>query len=226
MPVAGVWCGIARQQHLQPVAVADAAPKEHGIAHTRCDVSLKKPRQPPKTSQGETAWICAPTMISAPIPPADERRLQALREMLILDTPPEERFDRIVRFASGEFDMPIVMVSLVDAKRLWFKARVGLDVCEVDREISFCGHAIVQPQILVVEDALHDERFHDNPLVTGAPHARFYAGAPLQLPGGEIIGTLCMIDRQPRTLDDIDLAIFSSLRELVVSELVSQEVAV
>jgi len=206
--------------------MVDAAPKQHGIAHTRCAVSLKKTRQQPKTRQGETAWTCAPTMISAPIPPADERRLQALREMLILDTPPEERFDRIVRFASDEFDMPIAMVSLVDAKRLWFKARVGLDVCEVDREISFCGHAIAQPQILVVEDALHDERFHDNPLVTGAPHARFYAGAPLQLPGGEIIGTLCMIDRQPRTLDDIDLAIFSSLRELVVSELVSQEVAV
>jgi GAF domain-containing protein len=164
-------------------------------------------------------------MIPAPIPTDDERRLQALREMLILDTPPEERFDRVVRFASDEFDMPIVMVSLVDEKRLWFKARVGLDLCEVDREISFCGHVIVQPQILVVEDALHDERFLDNPLVTGAPHVRFYAGAPLQLPGGEIIGTLCMIDHQPRTLDGIDLAIFGSLRELVVSELVSQEVA-
>jgi GAF domain-containing protein len=164
-------------------------------------------------------------MIPAPIPTDDERRLQALREMLILDTPPEERFDRVVRFASEEFDMPIVMVSLVDAKRLWLKARVGLDLCEADRDISFCGHAIVQPQILVVEDALRDERFHDNPLVTGAPHARFYAGAPLQLPGGEIVGTLCMIDHQPRTLDAIDLAIFGSLRELVVSELVSQEVA-
>jgi len=164
-------------------------------------------------------------MIPAPIPTDDERRLRALREMLILDTPPEERFDRVVRFASDEFDMPIVMVSLVDKKRLWFKARVGLDLCEVDREISFCGHVIVKPQILVVEDALQDERFHDNPLVTGAPHVRFYAGAPLQLPGGEIIGTLCMIDHQPRTLDDIDLAILGSLRELVVSELVSQEVA-
>ena len=164
-------------------------------------------------------------MIPAPIPTDDERRLQALREMLILDTPPEERFDRVVRFASDEFDMPIVLVSLIDAKRQWFKARVGLDLCEADREISFCGHVIVQPRILVVEDALQDERFHDNPMVVGAPHVRFYAGAPLQLPTGEIIGTLCMIDHQPRTLDDIDLAIFGSLRELVVSELVSQEVA-
>lgn len=163
-------------------------------------------------------------MIPAPIPDDDERRLQALREMLILDTPPEERFDRVVRFAADEFDMPIVLVSLVDAKRQWFKARVGLGVCETERDISFCGHVIVKPQILVVEDALQDERFHDNPLVTGAPNVRFYAGAPLQLPGGEIVGTLCMIDHRPRTLDAMDLAIFGALRELVVSELISQEV--
>ncbi len=162
-------------------------------------------------------------MIPAPIPADDERRLQALREMLILDTPPEERFDRVVRFASEEFDMPMVLVSLVDAQRQWFKARVGVDACETDRESSFCGHAILQPQMMIVEDATRDERFHDNPLVTGAPFVRFYAGAPLQLPGGEIVGTLCMIDRQPRTLDAIDLAIFGSLRELVVSELLSQD---
>jgi len=164
-------------------------------------------------------------MIPAPIPADDERRLRALREMLILDTPPEERFDRVVRFAAEEFDMPMVLVSLVDAKRQWFKARVGLDACETDRDASFCGHAILQPQMMIVEDATRDERFHDNPLVVGAPYVRFYAGAPLQLPGGEIVGTLCMIDHQPRTLDAIDMAIFGSLRELVVSELLSQEVA-
>ena len=163
-------------------------------------------------------------MISAPIPTDDERRLQALHEMLILDTPPEDRFDRVVQFAAEEFEMPIVLVSLVDAKRQWFKARVGLDVCETDRESSFCGHAIMQPEILVVQNALADPRFHDNPLVVGAPDIRFYAGAPLQLPGGEIVGTLCMIDRQPRTLDAVDMAIFASLGELVVSELIAQEV--
>src|SRR5579859_5099852 len=106
-------------------------------------------------------------MIPAPIPTDDERRLRALRELLILDTPPEDRFDRVVQFAADEFDMPIVLVSLVDAKRQWFKARVGLDACETDRESSFCGHAIAQPQIMVVEDSHADERFHDNPLVTG-----------------------------------------------------------
>jgi GAF domain-containing protein len=108
-------------------------------------------------------------MIAAPIPTRDEQRLHALRALLILDTPPEERFDRVVRFAADEFDMPIVLVSLVDAKRQWFKARVGLDACQTDRESSFCGHAIIQPQIMVIEDSHLDERFHDNPLVVGAP---------------------------------------------------------
>jgi GAF domain-containing protein len=161
-------------------------------------------------------------MIPAPIPSNDERRLRALRELLILDTPPEERFDRVVQFAAAEFDMPMVLVSLVDAKRQWFKARVGLDSCETDRESSFCGHAIDRPQIMVVEDAHLDPRFHDNPLVLGKPHVRFYAGATLQLPGGEIVGTLCLIDHQPRTLDAVDLAILGSLRDLVVGELVAQ----
>ena len=163
-------------------------------------------------------------MIAAPVPLDDERRLQALRELLILDTPPEERFDRVVQFAAAEFDMPIVLVSLVDARRQWFKARVGLDACQTDRDVSFCGHAIDRPQIMVIEDSHLDERFHDNPLVVGAPHMRFYAGATLQLPDGEIVGTLCMIDHQPRALDEVDLAIFGSLRDLVVGELVAQEV--
>lgn len=164
-------------------------------------------------------------MIPAPIPADDERRLLALRELLILDTPPEERFDRLVRFAADEFDMPIVLVSLVDARRQWFKARVGLDACESERETSFCGHAILHSDLLVVENALDDDRFRDNPAVIGKLHVRFYAGAPLQLPGGEIVGTLCMVDHRPRTLDAVDRAILGSLRDLVVSELVSQEAA-
>jgi len=158
-------------------------------------------------------------MLAAPISDDDAQRLQALRALLILDTPPEERFDRIVQFAADEFDMPTVLLSLVDEDRQWFKARVGLGVCETSREISFCGHAIQQPELFVVEDALADERFFDNPLVTGEPHLRFYAGAPLQLPGGAIVGTLCLIDSKPRRLDEIDRAILSTLRELVVGEL-------
>ncbi len=163
-------------------------------------------------------------MIPAPLPPDDAQRLQALRELLILDTPPEERFDRVVRFAADEFDMPIVLVSLVDEKRQWFKARVGLDACETRRESSFCGHAIVRDEIMVVENALEDERFADNPLVLGAPAIRFYAGAPLRLPSGATVGTLCLIDRTPRAFDSVDLAILAALRDLVVAELVAQEV--
>lgn len=158
-------------------------------------------------------------MTPAPIPPDDVRRLQALRDLLILDTAPEERFDRIVSFAADEFDMPIVLVSLVDQDRQWFKARVGLEACETAREISFCGHAIVQPDLFIVEDATQDPRFADNPLVTAAPFIRFYAGAPLRLSSGATVGTLCLIDTRPRTLDTMDRSILAALRTLVVEEL-------
>lgn len=161
-------------------------------------------------------------MMPAPIPADDEQRLQALQELLILDTPPEERFDRVVAFAADEFDVPIALVSLVDRNRQWFKSRVGLAVCETARDISFCGHALVQDGIFVIPDALADPRFADNPLVLGEPHIRFYAGAPLRVPGPATLGTLCLIDRQPRHLDRTDLAILGSLRDLVVQELVRQ----
>lgn len=156
----------------------------------------------------------------APAIPADEPdRLAALREMLILDTPPEERLDKIVHFASTEFNVPIALVSLVDSNRQWFKAKVGLDACETARDISFCGHAILQSDILVIPDALADPRFADNPLVTGGPRIRFYAGAPLLIRSGHAIGTLCLIDTRPRTLDLVELTILSSLRDLLVEEL-------
>jgi GAF domain-containing protein len=158
-------------------------------------------------------------MQAAPHPADDAARLAALYELLILDTPPEERFDKIAAFAAHEFDVPIATITLVDAERQWFKARVGIDVCETGRDISFCGHAILQPDIMVVPDALEDVRFADNPLVTGAPFIRFYAGAPLQLPSGARLGTLCLIDRAPRTLDALELGILGTLRDLVVLEL-------
>jgi GAF domain-containing protein len=153
------------------------------------------------------------------IPDNEPDRLAALRELLILDTPPEQRLDKIVHFASAEFNVPIALVSLVDSNRQWFKARVGLDACETSREISFCGHAILQPDILLIPDALADPRFADNPLVTGAPGIRFYAGAPLVLPSGFAIGTLCLLDTRPRTLDLVEMTILSSLRDLLVEEL-------
>jgi GAF domain-containing protein len=163
-----------------------------------------------------------PPMLPAPIPADDDARLRALRELLILDTPPEERFDRIVEFAAAEFDVPIALISLVDRDRQWFKARVGLDACETAREISFCGHAILQRDVFEVLDATLDPRFADNPLVLGAPFVRFYAGAPLVLPGGAAIGTLCLIDTRAREFDAMDRAILGTLRDLAIAELVSQ----
>lgn len=161
-------------------------------------------------------------MIAPALPSDEHERLSLLRELLILDTPAEERFDRIASFAASEFDMPIALVSLVDEERQWFKARVGLEVCCTSRDVSFCAHAIHLRAPLVVEDALLDPRFFDNPLVTGEPRIRFYAGMPLHVPGAEsALGTLCLIDHRPRTLDGVERAIFATLRDLVVEQLTS-----
>jgi GAF domain-containing protein len=161
-------------------------------------------------------------MLPAPIPDYDKERLAALREMLILDTPPEQRFDKIVEFAAQEFDVPIALISLLDENRQWFKAKVGVDVCETTRDISFCGHAILQPDLFIIPDTRADERFADNPLVTTPPHVIFYAGAPLPLPSGHAIGTLCLIDHQPRNLDATERAILLSLRDLLLEELANR----
>lgn len=159
----------------------------------------------------------------APIPTYESDRLAALRALLILDTPPEERFDRIAAFAAQEFDVPIALVSLVDADRTWFKSHIGLDLCEAPRDVSFCGHAIVSGETLVVPDALQDPRFSDNPHVINPPCVRFYAGACLRMPSGQVVGTLCLHDMVPREMDAISLAILSSLRDLVVEQLVAKE---
>jgi GAF domain-containing protein len=164
-------------------------------------------------------------MLAAPIPDNDSERLAALRELLLLDTPPEQRYDKIVQFAALEFNVPTVLISLIDQNRQWFKARVGMDVCETTRDISFCGHAIVQPDIFVIPDARKDPRFADNPLVASPPHLVFYAGAPLPMPSGHVIGTLCLIDYKPRELDATELAILASLRDLLVEELTHPEEA-
>ena len=162
-------------------------------------------------------------MITAPLPHNEKQRLKALRGLVILDTPPEERFDRISAFAAQEFGVPMAMVSLVDQNRLWRKSNFGLDERESPREVSFCGHALVQAEPLVVLDALADPRFADNPMVTGHPHTRFYAGAGLRLPYGHVVGTLCIMDRRPRDFDRLDIAILCSLRDLVVEELLRRE---
>lgn len=153
------------------------------------------------------------------IPPDEEGRLAAVRELGLLDTAPEERFDRISRLLLRLFDVPIAFVALVDAGRQWFKSRYGLSVSETPREVSFCGHTILGHDTLVVPDARLDERFHDNPLVTGEPYVRFYAGHPLKGPRGHSVGTLCLIDKRPRQLSDQDLSVLRDLAAVVEREL-------
>ena len=147
-----------------------------------------------------------------PKKPRNERsRLQALRALEILDTPPEERFDRITRVASLVFNTPIALVSLVDENRQWFKSCIGLDASETSRGISFCGHAILQRDPLIIPDATKDPRFFDNPLVTGEPNIRFYAGQPLHSSEGHSLGTLCVVDRRPREFGDRELQVLKEL---------------
>ena len=165
-------------------------------------------------------------MMSPPLPRNESKRLHALRELLILDTPPEERFDRISAFAAREFDVPMALVSLVDQDRLWSKSQFGFEERETPRDVSFCGHAIHMPDALVVPDALKDPRFRENPMVMGQPYVRFYAGSVLRLPYGQVVGTLCIMDRRPREFDRLDVAILSGLRDLVVEELYRREEAV
>lgn len=131
----------------------------------------------------------------------EKRRLAALKGLGILGTPREERFDVITRLLARDFDVPISMISLVDDKRVWFKSEVGLEgIEEVSREITFCSHAIEAGHILVVEDALNDQRFCDNPLVTGEMALRFYAGAVIRSSQREPLGAVCIIDHKPRQM--------------------------
>ena len=157
--------------------------------------------------------------IRASLPENEAARLAALDELEILDSAPEERYDRIVRIASEAFDVPIALVSLVDRDRQWFKSCIGLDVKETPRDMAFCAHAILEDEVLIVPDAFLDPRFADNPLVTGEPHVRFYAGCPLKLPDGNLMGTLCLIDTRPRQLDDGKINLLRDLGKLTEIEL-------
>jgi len=158
-------------------------------------------------------------MPKARLPPNEDERLAELQSFEILDTPEEQAFDDIVQIASIIFDMPISLISLVDEARQFFKARVGLDATETHRDLAFCAHTILEPKVMVIEDALADERFVDNELVTADPHIRFYAGAPLVTDLGNRLGTLCLIDRKPRSLTAKEEEILQLLANRVITEM-------
>ena len=154
-----------------------------------------------------------------PVGPDEAARLAALAASGLVDSPAEERFDRIVRLASMATDSPIALISLLTSRRQWFKARVGLQPQQTPREWAFCSHAILQDRPFVVEDAASDERFSGNPLVLADPHIRFYAGVPLRDPGGQAMGTLCVIDREPRKLRSTELQALLDLAEIASTEI-------
>jgi adenylate cyclase len=164
-----------------------------------------------------------PGFIPAPMPADELARLEELNRLGVLDTPVEERFDRIVKLASKFFNTPIAYVSLVDGHRQWFKSRIGIDAQETPRAGSFCGYAILEDQPLIINDARRDLRFAGSPLVIGAPFVRFYAGQPLRSPNGFRLGTLCVLDVRPRTMTANEISILQGLGAIVEHELVMHE---
>ena len=152
-----------------------------------------------------------------PVPANEAERLHTLRAYKILDTKPEERFDELTRLAALICGVPISLISLIDSDRQWFKSKFGLDLRETPRAQAFCTHAIMQPELFVVPDASKDERFANNPLVTGDLHIRFYAGEPLAARDGHVLGTLCVIDRVPHTLTDAQKEALRIVGQLVIA---------
>lgn len=159
-----------------------------------------------------------------PIPDNESSRLQALRDYGILDTMPEQVYEDIVKLASAICGTPMALITLLDEDRQWFKAKLGIDVDETPRADAFCAHAVMKPdEVMTVEDAHLDDRFVANKFVTGDPHIRFYAGAPLVTPTGEALGTICVIDREPRKLTEVQREALQILSRGVIAQLELRE---
>ncbi len=157
--------------------------------------------------------------IRGAIPADEKRRMASLRALQILDTEREDRFDRITRLASALFNAPVALVSLIDENRQWFKSCFGLDLRETSRDAAFCAHVVYDREPMIVPDTFLDARFADNPLVLDEPRIRFYAGCPLILDDGACIGTLCVFDTRPRSMEATDLARLRDLAALAVQEI-------
>ena len=201
----GPIVGITRTAHHSKDGLTDVIVWPSSVAHVRTKVRAAVLRR-------ACRWEAAAT-------PADEvQRLAALHALHVLDTPPEERFDRITRLACELLDVPIALVTLVDAERQWFKSKQGTDAVETHRDLSLCAHAILADDVFQVADLLLDDRFADNPAVN-ADHVRSYAGAPLILEDGSRVGTLCVADRRPRAFSEDQVDELRRLARLVVAEL-------
>lgn len=157
-------------------------------------------------------------MRTPPLPANEAERLRALRDTGLLDSLAEERFDRVTRTAQKLFSVPIALFSLIDEDRQWFKSCQGLQARQTPRSVSFCGHAILEEGVFCVEDAADDVRFADNPLVVDEPRIRFYAGCPVHSPSGRPIGTLCIIDREPRRFSVADRRALTDLAQMLEAE--------
>ena len=155
--------------------------------------------------------------MKAPLPENETERLAALRGYQILDTQPDAEFDLLTALASQICATPIAMMSLVDKDRQWFKSKIGVSISETRRDIAFCAHAILQRDVMEVDDASADKRFADNPLVTSSPHIRFYAGAPLVTKEGCALGVMCVLDRKPRKLSNEQRTWLSMLSQLAMA---------
>ena len=196
---------VADEEHLSTEAVSDwlIRPFSSAYARTRIRACLLRTA---------CRWERALTSQN------EEQRLASLHGLGLLDTPPEERFDRITRLAASIFNTPMASISLVDRDRQWLKSSYGLDAVETSRETSFCSHAVAQQEVLVVPDAFQDPQFSDNPLVTGSPRIRFYAGCPIFV-GPNCVGTVCVLDNRPRQIDAISVSLLHDLAALAELEL-------
>ena len=184
-----------------------------------CDLAQGYAIKEPLDAQGIHEWL------SSQHRDDEQHRLRVLHSLGLLDTPTDERFDRITRLATRLFNVPVSLFSLVDENRQWFKSHTGTDVRETPREYSFCSHAIQNDQVMVVEDTWIDTRFQNNPLVTETPHIRFYAGSPVRAGMGSRLGTLCLIAEQPRKLDDNGRMLLKNMSVMIESELAGDYLA-